>query len=303
MPDHERREVMRLLTKAGGAHADLMGLMGRLLWRKWRAPHSYVRWAVLAALRACHLRAKPWPQAPPPRPNKLLVVLRGEAFRTGGWLSRDTGGDLAGQQAVYDSLAKYALLPLKAAGWEVTLVVDASFGVVKDAVHMGSREGAVRASCATLGAQHVRLNAPMCETQRQGWLATVEWATELEPDHAALLVLRNDMLLKSELKLPSPEVVAADPAVYVPWFHKSNYNTTGGADRSSNGGRRVADTLMLVPAARMRAFAQFLSSVPYAPTWTQFSLHEIADPIDGIEGGNVRHARRAYAHGTRRGMS
>ena len=54
---------------------------------------------------------------------------------------------------------------------------------------------------------------------------------------------------------------------------------------------------MLVPAARMRAFAQFLSSVPYAPTWTQFSLHEIADPIDGIEGGNVRHARRAYAHG------
>ena len=58
----------------------------------------------------------------------------------------------------------------------------------QDAVHMGSREGAVRASCATLGAQHVRLNAPMCETQRQGWLATVEWATELEPDHAALLV-------------------------------------------------------------------------------------------------------------------
>ena len=45
------------------------------------------------------------------------------------------------------------------------------------------------------------------------------------------------MLLRSELKLPSPEVVAADPAVYVPWFHKSNYNTTGGADRSSNGGR------------------------------------------------------------------
>ena len=115
--------------------------------------------------------------------------------------------------------------------------------------------------------------------------------------------------------------MAADPAVYVPWFHKSNcntlalaltltatltptptltltptltrfhksnYNTTGGADRSSNGGRRVADTLMLVPAARMRAFAHFLSSVPYAPTWTQFSLHEIADPIDGIEGGNVR---------------
>ena len=99
MPDHERREVMRLLSKAGGAHADLVGLMGRLLWRKWRAPHSYVRWAVLAALRACHLRAKPWPQAPPPRPNKLLVVLRGEAFRTGGWLSRDTGGALADQQA------------------------------------------------------------------------------------------------------------------------------------------------------------------------------------------------------------
>ena len=99
MPEHERREVMRLLTKAGGAHADLVGLLGRLLRRKWRAPHSYVRWAVLAALRACHLRARPWPQAPPPRPNKLLVVLRGEAFRTGGWLSRDTGGALADQQA------------------------------------------------------------------------------------------------------------------------------------------------------------------------------------------------------------
>jgi|NorSeaMetagenome_1021524.scaffolds.fasta_scaffold183896_1 hypothetical protein len=54
---------MRLLTKAGGAHAELVGLLGRLLWRKWRSPHSYARWAVLAAMRACHLRAKPWPQA------------------------------------------------------------------------------------------------------------------------------------------------------------------------------------------------------------------------------------------------
>ena len=71
-------------------------------------------------------------------------------------------------------------------------------------------------------------------------------------------------------------------------FHKSNYNTTDGPDRSSNGGRRAADTLMLIPAPRLRAFARFLSAVPYAPTWTQFSLHELADPIDGIEGGNVR---------------
>ena len=78
---------------------------------------------------------------------------------------------------------------------------------------------------------------------------------------------------------------------YLLWlcrFHKSNYNTTGGADRSANGGWRVADTLMLVPRERVRAFALFLSCVPYAPTWTQFSLHEIADPIDGIEGGGVR---------------
>ena len=216
------------------------------------------------------------------------MVLRGEAFRTGGWLSRDTGGDLAGQQAVYDSLAKYALLPLKAAGWELTLVVDVSFAVAKDDAQLGLREEAVRASCAVLGASHVRVNAPMCATQRQGWLATIEWATALEPDHAAILVLRNDMLLKTELKLPSPEVVAADAAVYVPWFHKSNYNTTDGPDRSSNGGRRAADTLMLIPAPRLRAFARFLSAVPYAPTWTQFSLHELADPIDGIEGGNVR---------------
>jgi len=64
----------------------------------------------------------------------------------------------------------------------------------------------------------------MCATQRQGWLATIEWATALEPDHAAILVLRNDMLLKTELKLPSPEAVAADAAVYVPWFHKSYPN-------------------------------------------------------------------------------
>jgi len=26
---------MRLLSKAGGQHADLIGLMARLLWRKW----------------------------------------------------------------------------------------------------------------------------------------------------------------------------------------------------------------------------------------------------------------------------
>ena len=107
---------------------------------------------------------------------------------------------------MYDSLAKYALLPLKAAGWEVTLVVDVSFAVVKDDAQLGVREDAVRASCAVLGASHVRVNAPMCPTQRQGWLATIEWATALEPEHAAILVLRNDMLLKSELKLPSPEV-------------------------------------------------------------------------------------------------
>ena len=35
MPDQDRCAVMRLLSKAGGKHADLMGLMARLLWRKW----------------------------------------------------------------------------------------------------------------------------------------------------------------------------------------------------------------------------------------------------------------------------
>ena len=152
-------------------------------------------------LRACQLHARSWTSEPPPRPTKLLVVLRGEAFRTGGWLSRDTGGDLAGQQAVYDSLAKYALLPLKAAGWEVTLVVDVSFAVAKDDAQLGVREDAVRASCAVLGASHVRVNAPMCPTQRQGWLASIEWATALEPEHAGILVLRNDMLLKVRVRV------------------------------------------------------------------------------------------------------
>ena len=216
VPDHERRAVMRLLLQAGGAHGHPIRLLGRLLGRKWRAPQDYARWALRAALRSCRLCAKPWPKTPPSRPNTLLVVLRGEAFRTGGWLSRDTGGALADQQAVYDGVARYVLLPLARAGWDVTLVVDASFGVGKDG--RGEREVAVRAACAALGARHVRLNAPMSDTQRQGWLSTVEWAMELEPDFAALLVLRNDMLLKSELRLPAPERVIADGAVYVPWF-------------------------------------------------------------------------------------
>ena len=51
-------------------------------------------------------------------------------------------------------------------------------------------------------------------------------------------------------------------------FHKSNYSATGGADHSSNGGRRVADMFMLVPRARVRAFALFLS-VPPVQTWHQ----------------------------------
>ena len=34
------------------------------------------------------------------------------------------------------------------------------------------------------------------------------------------------MLFRSELKLPSPEVVAADPAAYVPWFHHRTLTLT-----------------------------------------------------------------------------
>lgn len=161
MPDGERREVMRVLVEAGGAHAHQLRLLGRLLQRKWRAPRSYAQWAVSAALRECRLLAKPWPQAPATQPNKLLVALRGELFRTGGWLSRDTGGGLAEQQAVYESLERYVLQPLVRAGWEVTLVVDASF----KADERGAREAAVRAACARLGARDVRVDAPMCDTR------------------------------------------------------------------------------------------------------------------------------------------
>ena len=42
--------------------------------------------------------------------------------------------------------------------------------------------------------------APVQENQRLGWLETIGWATALEPEYAALLVLRNDLRLKAELE-------------------------------------------------------------------------------------------------------
>ena len=53
--------------------------------------------------------------------------------------------------------------------------------------------------------------------------------------------------LKAELAFPSPTKLAADPAVLVPWHHRSNYNTTPEPDHTPHGGKRVTDTFMLVP--------------------------------------------------------
>ena len=96
------------------------------------------------------------------------------------------------------------------------------------------------------------------------------------------------MRFKAPLRLPPPERVAADLAVHVPWYHRSNYNATAGPDRTPHGGKRVTDTLMLVPRRLVRPLLLFLSDVPYEPTWTQFSLHDIADPVRGMAGGEVR---------------
>jgi hypothetical protein len=240
---------------------------------------------------------------------------------------------VAEQEEVYESVRQHAVRPLLRAGWDVALLVDASF---QDAAGDGTREQALRSACTKLGARHVRLNAPMqvraprddctphrrlglqtggphpdpnpdpnldpdpCgpdpnpgpapvqENQRLGWLETIGWATALEPEYAALLVLRNDLRLKAELAFPSPAKLAADPAVLVPWHHRSNYNTTPEPDHTPHGGKRVTDTFMLVPRPLLPGFLAFLSAVPYEPTWTQFSLHDIADPVHGMAGGKVR---------------
>lgn len=65
---------------------------------------------------------------------------------------------VAEQEEVYESVRQHAVRPLLRAGWDVALLVDASF---QDAAGDGTREQALRSACTKLGARHVRLNAPM----------------------------------------------------------------------------------------------------------------------------------------------
>lgn len=166
----------------------------------------------------------------------LLVVLRGEAFRSGAQHSRDTTKDRSSQWRVLESLKRHVLAPAAAQGWACTLLADV-------AAPQEHAETLRRRLYKEWHALDVRVTSKPEPTQLRSMAHSIQWAVaRAPPSWAAALFVRADLLVKSPLPLPSPARPGC--SIWVPF--------------QTLDGHGVADTIQFVPFCR---FVEFYGAV------------------------------------------
>ena len=206
----------------------------------------------------------------------LLVLLRGTAFRGNHHNAAEE------QRESLQSIHTHLLQPAISLGWKPAVLADV---VVPDG---GGSMAWNSISRATLGdyllADRAALTHP-ANMQSTSILASIHWAETADSaawkSHAALLLLRVDLLLKIAPPLPPPGAATCeDRCVTLPFaLDETEYHTKPQRDTKpvlDRGGCSVAvaDTLIWLPRRMHGAFVMALNGSAHG-TSNLHSLHEL----------------------------
>ena len=149
--------------------------------------------------------------------SNLIVLLHGVAFRSterGSWYSHDANATATEHKEQFQSLSSvrtHVVGPAAQSGWDVTLLAD----VVLPKALFPQWKHAVQSASLKLAGQRVSAHH-VGETQVQSVLASLDWAKQTLSKElfqagtaAAMLLLRVDLLIKTDLPLPPPPTGAA----------------------------------------------------------------------------------------------
>ncbi len=203
-------------------------------------PHQW-----LVAWPHLYLAAPPRPPPPPPPPLSrdkawLLVVLRGQAYRSGQQHSQTFTEKDAGTFRVLDSIRDKLVQPAARRGWHSIVLADVS-------VPSGQESSFIQRASETLGLLHARLR-PLNATQLKSVVSTLEWASAkaallARQSWRAMILLRADIELKASLSLPNASNPGCD--LIVPF--------------QTLQGDGVADTIVFVPVCRLAELMRVLA--------------------------------------------
>jgi len=204
--------------------------------------------------------------------GRLLLVLRGEAFRLGGHRTRNHTEDVAEQLGGLDTVYDHVAAPAAAQGWQVSLALD-----------VFAPEHLVSVMITHLKKDPERLRpealrwhlTPTRPSQLASWADTLTWATSeaRSTDWAAMLIVRVDLAFKQPLPLPRP--CAMGRTILAPFQQSFLFGS-----HNSYGVPRIADTLLLVPRARNEELARALARASAADS--KAVLHDVCNWVGDV---------------------
>ena len=198
--------------------------------------------------------------------NRLVILLRGEAFRTycahtevtqcKGFESAFNGTSL--QETCLRSLRTMVVEYARSVGWNVRILAHVFVREDPPPKHLFTQLMA-GAGLTTLE-KFIRVEPPL-RSQIETKLRAFQWAQqELAAAHRpnAYLLLRPDIEFKQLLRLPKPS--AMGDSIVQPFQEGDHHD--GSCKNASSGNRPlVSDVFTLVPASRAQEYEQFLAAL------------------------------------------
>ena len=194
--------------------------------------------------------------------TRMTVLLHGEVFRngtSGGALARTAANSRFHQGTSLDSesireqglalqsIAAHVVAPLRSAGWNVSIALNA-------VTHDGAAGEALLHSQGSrhFATAHVRVRHGSLDSQAEDILQVLRWVRTACAECAggALLLLRIDLVMLAPLRVPSPAAFADATTLLYPWY--DSY------DRTSGNRRLLNDVLTFVPASSRDTFEHAL---------------------------------------------
>lgn len=209
---------------------------------------------------------------------RLLVVVRGEAFREGNRLSRRSTGDVYPEIAALSTIKHHVLAPARAHGWEPLVVADVT-------VIERYKQRFDQFARGSLGAAAVRFQR-LGSTQVSSLLATLTWARTISTNQHATVILRADVEIKRPLLLPHPGAGAHElmvPFRCVNWERIRYFRAAKNASLArfpitsvQLNSPCVSDTTIFIPNCRLEELLSVLRS-----RMRHSSMHDLCAWIDG----------------------
>ena len=188
----------------------------------------------------------------------MTVVVVGEMFRDGPQFSRWTNGSEAEQITAWKSFEAYVMNPLRAMGWNISLVIDV-------VTANETRKRMIEEWGISLQADPIRIHDATAATQLEGLLRTLEFVDKQGlGGKSNMLLVRGDLVFISAIPCPPPPVTKV--AIFLP------FRTWKKKDTLLSGRPRSADTFVFVPRTVARDFKQTLIT-----NREMTSFHAIAD--------------------------